>query len=382
MHFQFLLELVCSESWVWLIDGRGLAEKVKNAGLPVENLIKDCGVKRECPNCQYQIDNTDVSEDWPGLPAGVKFDPSDVELLEHLAAKCGVGVSEPHKFIDEFIPTLEGNEGICYTHPENLPGAKKDGSSVYFFYRTINAYATGKRKRRRIIHSQESSAKCRVRWHKTGKTRPVIENVVLKGFKKILVLYGTSEKGSKPGKCDWIMHQYHIGGEEDEKEGEYVVSKIFYQQQKKTGNIEKTYLVIEESDLGTVQVVPRTPNIRAPHPPRPQKTPAENLEEPSQLDDETDYATCLAGETQAFDLDGVDSHLCINVMDSNDPRPKDDALLAQDCSNITDVRQQHVNAAYGFTDLYNLELDTPPDFHLSDLEFASQDSLFDWLSLL
>lgn len=60
--------------------------------------------------------------EWPGLPAGVKFDPSDGELLEHLAAKCGVGNSKQHVLIDEFIPTLEWNEGICHTHPENLPG--------------------------------------------------------------------------------------------------------------------------------------------------------------------------------------------------------------------------------------------------------------------
>lgn len=54
-----------------------------------------------------------VSPEWPGLPIGVKFDPSDVELLEHLAAKCGVGNSKPHMFIDEFIPTIEGDQGIA-----------------------------------------------------------------------------------------------------------------------------------------------------------------------------------------------------------------------------------------------------------------------------
>jgi len=63
-----------------------------------------------------------VSYEWPGLPIGVKFDPSDVELLEHLAAKCGVPEAQPHKFIDEFIPTLETDKGICYTHPKHLPG--------------------------------------------------------------------------------------------------------------------------------------------------------------------------------------------------------------------------------------------------------------------
>lgn len=52
----------------------------------------------------------------------MKFDPSDAELLEHLAAKCGVGNSKPHMFIDEFIPTLAGDNGIYYDHPANLPG--------------------------------------------------------------------------------------------------------------------------------------------------------------------------------------------------------------------------------------------------------------------
>ena len=71
-----------------------------------------------------------VSHEWPGFPAGVKFDPSDVELIEHLAAKCGVGNSKPHKFIDVFIPTLDGEGGICYTHPENLPGKQAPNFSI------------------------------------------------------------------------------------------------------------------------------------------------------------------------------------------------------------------------------------------------------------
>lgn len=45
-----------------------------------------------------------------------------MELLDHLAAKLGVGKSKPHLLIDEFIPTLEEEGGICSTHPENLPG--------------------------------------------------------------------------------------------------------------------------------------------------------------------------------------------------------------------------------------------------------------------
>jgi hypothetical protein len=59
-----------------------------------------------------------------GLPAGVKFDPTDQELMVHLEAKVrpGTAAAPSHLLIDEFIPTIEGEDGICYTHPEKLPG--------------------------------------------------------------------------------------------------------------------------------------------------------------------------------------------------------------------------------------------------------------------
>lgn len=61
-------------------------------------------------------------QDWVGLPAGVKFDPTDQELIEHLEAKVEGKSFKSHPLIDEFIPTIEGEDGICYTHPEKLPG--------------------------------------------------------------------------------------------------------------------------------------------------------------------------------------------------------------------------------------------------------------------
>jgi len=57
-----------------------------------------------------------------GLPAGVKFDPSDQELIEHLESLVEEGGSRAHPLINDFIPTIQGDDGICYTHPENLPG--------------------------------------------------------------------------------------------------------------------------------------------------------------------------------------------------------------------------------------------------------------------
>jgi len=58
----------------------------------------------------------------PGLPAGMKFVPTDQEVLELLEAKVRSDIHNLHPLIDEFIPTLEGENGICYTHPEKLVG--------------------------------------------------------------------------------------------------------------------------------------------------------------------------------------------------------------------------------------------------------------------
>ena len=60
----------------------------------------------------------------PGLPAGVKFDPTDQEIIEHLEAKVLSDKRKLHPLIDEFIPTIEGENGICYSHPEKLPGKR------------------------------------------------------------------------------------------------------------------------------------------------------------------------------------------------------------------------------------------------------------------
>ncbi|XP_071701591.1 NAC domain-containing protein 73 [Rutidosis leptorrhynchoides] len=195
-----------------------------------------------CPSCGHRIKCSVKARihDLPGLPAGVKFDPSDQELLEHLEAKVRLDAHKLHPLIDEFIRTLEGENGICYTHPEKLPGVRKDGLVRHFFHRPSKAYTTGTRKRRKV-HSEVDGSE--TRWHKTGKTRPVLMQNKVKGYKKILVLYANYGKLKKPEKTNWVMHQYHLGNNEDEKEGELVVSKIFYQTQPRqcgTSNIVKS----------------------------------------------------------------------------------------------------------------------------------------------
>ncbi|KAJ1259565.1 hypothetical protein BS78_10G166000 [Paspalum vaginatum] len=185
-----------------------------------------------CPQCGHMIDRK-------------LFDPTDQELIEHLQAKVRPGsvVAPSHPLIDDFIPTIEGEDGICYTHPEKLPGLTKDGLSRHFFHRPSKAYTTGTRKRRKIqppaADASSSSApaaphqqqRSETRWHKTGKTRPVVVAGQQRGCKKILVLYTNFGKHRRPVKTNWVMHQYHLGDNEEEREGELVVSKIFYQTQ-------------------------------------------------------------------------------------------------------------------------------------------------------
>ncbi|CAL4902587.1 unnamed protein product [Urochloa decumbens] len=191
---------------------------------------RQTSASRHCPNCGHSLG---CNPDMIGLPAGVKFDPSDQELIEHLESLVKEGGSRAHPLIDDFIPTIQGDDGICYTHPENLPGVTRDGLSKHFFHRSSKAYPTGTRKRRKIqsergLHGSEDVGEAR--WHKTGKTRPVIVGGQQKGCKKILVLYTNYGKQAKPEKTNWVMHQYHLGDQE-EKDGELVVSKVFYQTQ-------------------------------------------------------------------------------------------------------------------------------------------------------
>ena len=80
------------------------------------------------------------------LPAGVKFDPTDQELVEHLEAKVSANSARFQCLIDLFIPTIDSEHGICYTQPEKLPGKTPIGrllaqtysfvySSIFLFRR-------------------------------------------------------------------------------------------------------------------------------------------------------------------------------------------------------------------------------------------------------
>ena len=64
-------------------------------------------------------------------------------------------------------------------------------------------------------------------WNNTGNTLPVMVNGRQMGNKKVLVLH--TNKNFDQYRTNWVMHQYHLGDLEQEKERELVLYKIFYQ---------------------------------------------------------------------------------------------------------------------------------------------------------
>lgn len=117
------------------------------------------------------------------------------------------------------------NEITICIYPK-FAGMRRDGQIRHFFHRTLKAHTTGTRKLRKVPTGLNTGGKSR--WHKTGRTKPIFADGKLKGFKKIFVLYTNL---GRQRKTNWVLHQYHLGEETDEKDGEFVVSKVFYQTQ-------------------------------------------------------------------------------------------------------------------------------------------------------
>lgn len=83
-----------------------------------------------------------------------------------------------------------------------------------------------------------------------------------------MVLYVSPVRGGKAEKTNWVMHQYHLGTGEDEKEGEYIISKVFYQQQQIKQSEKSEEDIPAEIETTIPKVDPVTPKSVTPEPPR------------------------------------------------------------------------------------------------------------------
>ncbi|KAK1683750.1 hypothetical protein QYE76_044598 [Lolium multiflorum] len=281
-----------------IINGKIIAAMIRNSSTEIKELIT--AAWKECPNCEYHMHNDDVSSQWPGLPVGVKFDPTDLELIGHLEGKVGRVAS--HVLIDNFIPTIKEEEGICYTHPKNLPGIKMDGSSSHFFHKISNAYEVGKRKRRKISNTNNTDCYENITWHQTGKSSRILDNSVIKGWKKILVLHKCYNE--KKVKTNWTMHQCHLGAEVGEKHGELVVSRVFWQVKNNTRK-SQMHAADAESGSSSVEINPTTPNM---YPPQPRGLSGSPLETEQNQDEEEPNSSAVQGYAALPPLRNTDIH--------------------------------------------------------------------------
>lgn len=115
-------------------------------------------------------------------------------------------------------------------------------------------------------------------------------------------------------------------------------------------------------------------------------------------DDE--YATCLCSNSKAVDISRVEYLLCNEIIES------DAGDFSTQVNLDSSLQDRDANASCGIGDLLNIELDTPPDFQVTEsplstfilfhtslatshfcslaqnLQFDSQDSVFDSLDRL
>ncbi|KAG6512416.1 hypothetical protein ZIOFF_030527 [Zingiber officinale] len=172
--------------------------------------------------------SSETSKEWPGLPRGVKFQPSDTDLLWHLLAKVGKATADPHPFIHEFITCLDDFDRFGHTHPQNLPGIK-DGTTTYFFHKSFKTHNT------EAEQHDDCGGVC---WKKNGSIKPLIIDNKHRGYKSIMTLHAHMNRSEN---LSWIMHQFQLGSDNDDI-GELVVSKIFSRRTSQTNEIseEKT----------------------------------------------------------------------------------------------------------------------------------------------
>ncbi|KAL5218886.1 hypothetical protein ABZP36_019570 [Zizania latifolia] len=158
-----------------------------------------------------------AQQGWPGLPRGAQFNPSDSDLLWHLAAEVGNGKARRHPFISEFIKSVDETIGLGCTHPQDIPGIRQDGFASYFFHKNF-----------KVCNNENDKY---ISWQKSGNPISIVLDGYLQGCKEVFVLYAYETDGNSPKITDWRLHQYHIKNTEKD-EGELVVLKIFHKSEK------------------------------------------------------------------------------------------------------------------------------------------------------
>lgn len=168
------------------------------------------------------------------------------------------------------------------------------------------------------------------------------------------------------------MHQYHLGVDEDEKDGELVVSKVFYQSESEKAGQPLIWCGNEEYDSFAGENDPPTPMTYPPEPCRPNDSPFET--EQNQEEDEEFRQSAVRGAKEW--LAGTTSHA---VNDMALPGLDEHPSRGGTPDYPENSEKQHLpldaEELQGFPDL-----GTSPHFSsLAGMKFDSLDGFHSWL---
>ncbi|XP_076940888.1 NAC transcription factor 56-like [Bidens hawaiensis] len=142
------------------------------------------------------MESTDSStcSQYPNLPPGFRFHPTDEELVVHYLKKKASSIPLPVAIIAEV--------DLYKFDPWELPSKAIFGDQEwYFFSPRDRKYPNGMRPNRAATSGY---------WKATGTDRPILSSTGDQkvGVKKALVFYGG--KPPKGIKTNWIMHEYRL----------------------------------------------------------------------------------------------------------------------------------------------------------------------------
>ncbi|KAG0457613.1 hypothetical protein HPP92_022770 [Vanilla planifolia] len=186
-------------------------------GAAAEDYIMPLGseIRSAYDGCNDYQEGDLQSGDTNPWPPGVRFHPTDVELLLYYLKR-----KVCHRKIK---PVMIGDVDVYKWEPWDLPDKSvlKSGDKQWFFFSPRDRkYPNGSRSNRATINGY---------WKATGKDRTISHDSKSVGYKKTLVYYrGRAPKGQR---TDWVMHEYTLEGlllvNLDSVQDSYALYKLF-----------------------------------------------------------------------------------------------------------------------------------------------------------
>ncbi|OMP04842.1 No apical meristem (NAM) protein [Corchorus olitorius] len=155
------------------------------------------------------------------FPAGVRFHPTDVEVLEYLRRKVkGKGKAKDKKLCLEIVAEVDVYKHAPWDLPHLSALKTKSDPKWYFLCPTVKKFAKGPRLNRAGDFGY---------WKSSGKEKTIKCNHQLLGSMKTLVFHqGKSQR--QGDKTDWIIHEYRLFQRHNQKlvqNSDYVFCVVF-----------------------------------------------------------------------------------------------------------------------------------------------------------